>query len=61
MGISEWEACPFWLRMANTCSVGPLGLIRKLGIVIGGHRFEILAVVLDLDAPGAYPILVRRT
>ena len=61
LGISEWEACPFWLRMADTRSVRRLGLIRKLGIVIGGHRFEILAVVLDLDAPGAYPILVRRT
>ena len=27
LGISEWEACPFWLRMANTLLVRPLGLI----------------------------------
>ena len=60
LGISEWEACPFWLRMADTRSVRPLGLIRKLCIVIGGHRFDISAVVLALDAPGAYPILLGR-
>ena len=46
--------------MADTRSVRPLGLIRKLGIIIGGHRFEISAVVLDLDAPGAYPMLLGR-
>ena len=60
LGISEWEAFPFWLRMADTCSVRPLGLIRKLGIIIGGHRFEVSVVVLALDAPGAYPILLGR-
>ena len=48
------------LRMADTRSIRPLGLIRKLGIIIGGHRFEISAVVLDLDAPGAYPMLLGR-
>ena len=46
--------------MADTRSVRPLGLITKLGIVVGGHRFKISAVVLDLDALGAYPILLRR-
>ena len=35
LGISEWEACLFWLHMADTRSVRPLGLIRKLGIMIG--------------------------
>ena len=29
LGISEWEPCPFWLRMADTRSVRPLGLMRK--------------------------------
>ena len=60
LGISEWEACPFWRRMADTRSVRPLGLIRKLGIIIGGHRFEISVVVLALDAPGVYRILLGR-
>ena len=41
-------------------SAWPTGMIRKLGIVVGGHRFEISAVVLALDAPGAYPILLGR-
>ena len=27
LGISEWEGCSFWLRMADTRSVRPLGLI----------------------------------
>ena len=54
--ISSWEACPFWLRMADARSVLP----RKLGIIVGGHRFDILAVVLALDAPGTYPILLGR-
>ena len=60
LGITDWEACPFWLRMADTRSVRPLGLIRKVGIVIGGHHFEISAVVLALDTLGAYPILLGR-
>ena len=60
MGITDWEACPFWLRMADTRSVRPLGLIRKLGIVVRGHHFEISAVVLGLDALAAYPILLGR-
>ena len=44
LGISEWEACPFWLRMADTRSGRPLGLIRKLGIVVGGTLLQ------DLDS-----------
>ena len=52
LGISEWEACPFWLCMVDTRSVRPLGLICKLGIIIGVHRFDISAIVLALDAPG---------
>ena len=44
--------------MVDTRSVRPLGLIWKLGIVIGGHHFNISVVVLALDAPGTYPILL---
>ena len=46
LGIAKWEACPFWLRMADTRSICPLRLLHKLAIVIGGHMFEIVAVVL---------------
>ena len=60
LGITGWEACPFWLRMADTRSVRPLGLIRKVGIIVGDHRINISAVVLSLDAPGAYLILLGR-
>ena len=51
---------PFWVRMADTQFVLPLGLVWKLKTVIGGHAFEIAAVVCALDAPGAYPILLGR-
>ena len=27
LGITSWENCPFWLRMADTRSVRPLGLL----------------------------------
>ena len=60
LGIPPWEPYPFWLRMADTRSVRPLGLLYKLKIVIGGHTFEISAVILALDTPGAYPLLLGR-
>ena len=46
--------------MAVTCSIRPLRLIRKLQIVVGGHSFEISTVVLALDTPRTYPILLGR-
>ena len=46
--------------MADNRSVRPLGLIRKLGIVVDRHHFEISAVVFALDAPRVYPILLDR-
>ena len=57
-GITNWEVCPFWLCMADTRSVRPSGLRRKLKIVIGGYTFEISAMVLALDVLGAYALLI---
>ena len=37
-----------------------IGLIRHLDFMLGGHMFTILAVVLRLEAPGAYPMLLGR-
>ena len=54
--ITKWDACPFWLRMADTSTIRPLGLIRQLDIVVVGHTFQIWAIVLHLEAPGAYPL-----
>ena len=28
LGITKWEACPFWLRMADTSTVRPIRLLR---------------------------------
>ena len=60
LAITSWENCPFWLRMADTRSVRPLGLLWKLSIVVGGHLFEIYAVVLSLESPEVYPLLLGR-
>ena len=54
------ENCPFWLRMADTRSLCPLGLLWKLSVIIGGHLFEIATVVLALESLGAYPLLLGR-
>mgnify|MGYP000677476563 CR=1 FL=1 len=61
LGIREWEPCPFWLRMADTSSVRPIRLIENLEITIGGHVFRISAMVLQLNAQGAYPPLLGRS
>ena len=58
LGITSWENCPFWLRMADTRYVCPLDLLRKLSVIIGGHLFQISAMVLSLQSPGAYPLLL---
>ena len=60
LSIQEWDICPCWLRMANTNFVRPLNLIQNPIITIGGYSFEISAVVLKLDAQGAYPLLLGR-
>ena len=60
LGIQEWEPCPFQLQMADTSSVRHAGLIRNLEITIGSHVFRISGVVLQVSAPGAYPLLLGR-
>ena len=60
LGIRDWEPCPFWLRMADTNSVRPTGLIRDLDVTIEGRAFGISAVVLQLNVQGAYPLLLGR-
>ena len=58
LGIQDWKKLFFWLRMTDTRSIRLLDLIRKLEIVVGSYAFEISAIVLPLDAPGAYPLLL---
>ena len=57
LGIRKWDACPLWLRMADTSTVRPLGLIRQLDVIVGGYTFQISVVVLQLDSVGPYPLL----
>ena len=59
--LYQWEPCPFWLWMADTRSVRPIGLIRHLEFTLGGHMFTISAIVLRLDAQGTYPLLLQTT
>ena len=56
LGIAKWDACPFWLRMADTSMVRPLGPICQLDFIVGGHTFQIPIVLLHVDAPNAYPL-----
>ena len=44
--------------MANISLVQPLGLVRQLELLIRGHLFQISTIVLKLNAPGAYPLLL---
>ena len=60
LGIQEWESCPFWLRMVDTSSVRPTGLIRNLEITIEGHAFWISTVMLQLNISRTYPLLLGR-
>ena len=60
LGITKWEPRPFWLRMAETRSVHPIGLIQNLEFTLGGHAFIVSVVILLLDAPGSYPFLLDR-
>ena len=60
LGITKWEACPFWLRMADTSTVRPIGLLRQLDVVVGGHSFQISVVILHLEAHGAYSLILGR-
>ena len=57
-GVNVWKPCPFWLRMAETRSVRPIGFISHLDFTLGGHMFTISAVVQWLEAQGAYPMLL---
>ena len=60
LGITKWDACPFSFRMADTSTVRPLGLIRQLDVILGGHTFQIFAMVLHMEVVGAYPLLLGR-
>ena len=46
--------------MADTNTVRPIGLLCQLDVVLGGHSFQISAVILHLEAPGAYTLLLGR-
>jgi hypothetical protein len=46
--------------MADTSTVRPIGLLRQLDVVVGGHSFQISAVILHLETQGAYPLLLGR-
>ena len=44
LDITEWVSCPFLLRMADTRSVRPIGLIWNLEFTLGGHAFTVSVV-----------------
>jgi hypothetical protein len=60
LGITLWEPCKFWLRMANGSSVRPIGMIPDLKMVVQGHAFTISVVIMDLPHQDAYRILLEH-
>jgi hypothetical protein len=58
LGITTWEPCTFWLRMADGSSVRPVGMIPDLEMVAQGHVFTISVVIMDLPSKEAYPLLL---
>jgi hypothetical protein len=60
LGITKWEPCKFWLRMANGSLFRPIGMISDLEMVVQGHTFTISVVIMDLPQQDAYPILLGR-
>jgi hypothetical protein len=60
LGIIKWEPCTFWLRMTDGSSVRPIGIIPDLEMVVQGHAFTILIVIMDLPGKEAYPLVLER-
>ena len=60
LGITKWEPCMFWLRMADGSSVRPVGIIPELEMVVQGHAFTISVVIMYLPSKEAYPLLLGR-
>ena len=58
--ITQWEPCPFWLRMVDTRSVRLIGLICNLEFILGGHTFTVSAIILRLDVLSAYSLFLGR-
>jgi hypothetical protein len=58
LGITKWEPCKFWLRMANGSSVRLIEMIPDLEMVVQGHTFTISVVIMELPHQDAYPILL---
>jgi hypothetical protein len=48
LGITKWELCKFWLRMADGSWVRPIGMLLDLEMVVQGHVFTISVVIMDL-------------
>jgi hypothetical protein len=56
LGITRWEPCTFWLRMADGNLVRPIRMIPDLEMVMQGHIFTISVVIMDLPEKNAYPV-----
>mgnify|MGYP006950759938 CR=1 FL=1 len=53
-------AMPILAKMVDTSLVRRMGLIQNLEITVGGHSFQISAVVLQLSTPNTYNLLLGR-
>ena len=59
LNITQWEPCPFGYGWPTPILYNPLASFGTLILfVLGGHTFTISAVVVYLEAIGAYPMLL---
>ncbi|KAL3683539.1 hypothetical protein R1sor_001561 [Riccia sorocarpa] len=49
LGYSKLQPAPFWIGMANGAQVKPVGILRRIPIPVGGLRFKISCVVINMD------------
>lgn len=61
LGIAAMEPAPFSIQMADQRRVQPIKIIWNIGVKVQDIVFPTVFTVIQMeDAPGAYPLLLRR-
>ncbi|MCO5557151.1 hypothetical protein L7F22_010709 [Adiantum nelumboides] len=61
LNITCWDPAPFQVKMADQRRIQPLGIVRNRVIEIGGLKFKVNFVVLQLEESSqSYPMILGR-
>ncbi|MCO5577846.1 hypothetical protein L7F22_031681 [Adiantum nelumboides] len=61
LNITCWDPAPFQVKMADQRRIQPLGIVRNTVIEIGGLKFKVNFVVLQLEESSqSYPMILGR-